>query len=139
MAEKTTKRNTRYGAKKKPSQPKSHWFRNTVLRIFVAGTFLLFCYLGYLDANVREQFEGKRWAIPARVFANPVELYTGQNLSAEKFAELVQRLNYRQDSQLTIEGSYTKKEQQSYNYLGLPRNILQAICHQIKMAICKQC
>jgi penicillin-binding protein 1B len=111
MAEKTTKRNTRYGAPKKPSQPKSHWFRNAVLRVFVAGTFLLFCFLGYLDSSVREQFEGKRWAIPAHVFASPVELYTGQNLTAEKFAELVQRLNYRQDSQLQVEGSYTKKGQ----------------------------
>ena len=112
MAEKTPQRNTRYVAKKKPSKPKSHWFRNVVLRVFVAGAFLLFCFLGYLDSNVREQFEGKRWAIPARVFASPLELYAGQNLTLEKFEELLQRLNYHQDKQLKAEGSYAKKDLQ---------------------------
>jgi len=112
MADKTTKRSSRYDTKRKPKKSGSHWFRNTVLRVFVVGTFLLFCFLGYLDSNVTEQFEGKRWAIPARVFASPVELYAGQNLTAGKFEELVQRLNYRQDNQLKVEGSYTKKDQQ---------------------------
>jgi penicillin-binding protein 1B len=112
MAEKTPQRNTRYVAKKRPIKPKSHWFRNAVLRVFVAGAFLLFCFLGYLDSNVREQFEGKRWAIPARVFASPLELYAGQNLTFEKFEELLQRLNYHQDKQLKAEGSYTKRDQQ---------------------------
>lgn len=79
--------------------------------VFVAGSFLLFCLIGYFDYNVREQFEGKRWAIPARVYASPVELYAGQNLTAGKFEELVQRLNYRQDNQFNTEGSYAKKDQ----------------------------
>ena len=112
MAENKKKSSSRYDAKKSPSKPSSHWFRNTVLRIFVVGTFLLFCFIGYLDSNVREQFEGKRWSIPARVFASPVELYAGQNLAAGKFEELLKGLNYRQDNQLKIEGSYTKKDGQ---------------------------
>ncbi|NOU23598.1 MAG: penicillin-binding protein 1B [Methyloglobulus sp.] len=112
MAEKTTKRSSRYDTKRKPDKPRSHWFRNTVLRVFVVCAFLLFCFIGYLDSNVREQFEGKRWAIPARVYASPVELYSGQNLTAGKFEELLQGLNYHQDSQLKTEGSYSKKDQQ---------------------------
>ncbi len=111
MADKTTKRNPRYVIKKKPKKSGSHWFRNIALLVLVACSFMLFSFLGYLDYNVREQFEGKRWAIPARVFASPLELYAGQNLTAEKFEELVQRLNYRQDSQLKLEGSYAKKDQ----------------------------
>ena len=112
MAENKKKSSSRYDTKKSPSKPSSHWFRNTALRIFVAGTFLLFCFIGYLDSNVREQFEGKRWSIPARVFASPVELYAGQNLVSGKFEELLKGLNYRQDSQLKTEGSYTKKDGQ---------------------------
>jgi penicillin-binding protein 1B len=112
MAENKKKSSSRYDTKKSPSKPSSHWFRNTVLRVFVAGTFLLFCFIGYLDSNVREQFEGKRWSIPARVFASPVELYAGQNVTAGKFEELLKGLNYRQDNQLKIEGSYTKKVSQ---------------------------
>jgi penicillin-binding protein 1B len=116
MAENTTRRSSRYGTiKKKPTKPgksSSHWFRNAVLKITVVGAFVLFCFLGYLDSNVREQFEGKRWAIPARVFASPVELYAGQGLSPSKFEELLKDLNYRQDNQFTTEGSYAKKDQQ---------------------------
>ncbi len=108
MALKTTARNPRYTGKKKPTKLRSHWFRNAIFKLFLVAAFLLFCLVGYLDSNVREQFEGKRWAIPARVFASPVELYAGQNLTAEKFESLLQQLNYREDSQLRLEGSYVK-------------------------------
>ena len=113
MVEKTTtKRNTRYSQKKKPKKNTQHWFRNLLLQILVAGGFVLFCFVGYLDSNVREQFEGKRWSIPARVYANPVELYAGQNLTATKFEFVLQQLNYHQDNQFKADGSYSKKEQQ---------------------------
>ncbi len=59
---------------------------------------MLFSYLGYLDYNVRKQFEGKRWAIPARVYASPVELYAGYALTAEKFEALLKMLHYREDA-----------------------------------------
>ncbi len=114
MAERSNRRNSRYEGRKKPSKPSSHWFRNTVFAIFIACTFLLFCFIGYLDYNVREQFEGKRWAIPARVYASPVELYAGLNLPAAKFEQLLQNLNYRQDGLLKTEGTYIKKNQQIF-------------------------
>lgn len=112
MVEKTTKRNTRYSQKKKPKKTTQHWFRNLLLQILVAGGFVLFCFVGYLDSNVREQFEGKRWSIPARVYANPVELYAGQNLTTTKLEFLLQQLNYHQDNQFKADGSYSKKDQQ---------------------------
>jgi penicillin-binding protein 1B len=80
--------------------------------ILLGLTFVFISYLGYLDYNVRKQFEGKRWAIPARVYANPVELYAGINISIEKFEELLQLLRYRQDAHLTADGTYFKDGQQ---------------------------
>lgn len=114
MAERTNRRSSRYDSKRKPPKPGSHWFRNALFAVFIAGSFVLFSFIGYLDYNVREQFEGKRWAIPAHVYASPVELYAGQNLSPEKFEQLLQNLNYRQDSVLKAEGSYTKKNRQIF-------------------------
>lgn len=73
---------------------------------------MLFSYLSYLDYNVRKQFEGKRWAIPARVYASPVELYAGYALSAEKFEALLKMLHYRQDADLSAEGTYFKNGSQ---------------------------
>jgi penicillin-binding protein 1B len=109
MVEKTKKRAVRYVRKKTEKRPASRWFRKTVW-VFIAGfTFVLLSYLGYLDYNVRKQFEGNRWAIPARVYASPVELYAGYGLSAAKFEDLLQTLHYRKDAQLLSEGTYFRQ------------------------------
>ncbi len=81
-------------------------FKSLLLTGFVLGVFVLVSYLSYLDYNVRKQFEGKRWAIPAYVYANPLEVYAGYAISAEVFEQLLQQLRYRVDSQLIAEGSY---------------------------------
>ena len=73
---------------------------------------MFFSYLGYLDYNVRKQFEGKRWAIPARVYASPVELYAGYALTAENFEALLKMLHYREDAVLSAEGTYFKNGSQ---------------------------
>ena len=73
---------------------------------------MLFSYLGYLDYNVRKQFEGERWAIPARVYASSVELYAGYALTAENFEALLTMLHYRQDPALSAEGTYFKNASQ---------------------------
>lgn len=86
--------------------------KNMLLLGFIVGAFILLSYLGYLDYNVRKQFEGKRWAIPAYVYANPVELYTGYPLSAAAFEKLLQQLRYRVDAQLVAEGSYYRDGEQ---------------------------
>lgn len=95
---------------RKPGNRKarSHWFRNSLLLLLGVGGFFLFSYLGYLDYQVRTQFEGKRWAIPARVYGNPVELYAGHGLSAGKFENLLEMLHYRKDSSLAAEGTYVR-------------------------------
>lgn len=106
MAERKKNRGTRYAAKKNSKKPGFHWFRNIFLVVLLGCGFVFTSYLGYLDYNVRTQFEGKRWSIPARVYANPVDLYAGYNLSAAKFQELLQMLHYRKDSQLSADGTY---------------------------------
>ncbi|WP_455196648.1 hypothetical protein, partial [Kaarinaea lacus] len=51
-------------------------------------------YVFYLDYTIRTQFEGKRWAIPAKVFARPLELYPGAQLSADQFENELLVLSY---------------------------------------------
>ncbi|MEI7841034.1 MAG: penicillin-binding protein 1B [Methylococcaceae bacterium] len=89
------------------------WFSGSIFLIALGiGGFFLFSYLGYLDYNVRKQFEGKRWAIPARVYASPVELYAGYSMNAAQFEALLNTLHYRQDNNLLAEGTYVRKAQQ---------------------------
>ncbi|MFZ2169696.1 MAG: penicillin-binding protein 1B [Methylococcaceae bacterium] len=112
MAEKTYRRGSRYIRKKPVKKSTSHWFRNLFLILLAGGSFMFFSYMGYLDYNVRKQFEGKRWSIPARVYASPVELYAGYAISTEKFEALLKMLHYRPDKDLSAEGTYFKNGSQ---------------------------
>lgn len=82
------------------SAQSSRGFVLTLLLFLLA--LLLFAVVGLglyalkLDATVREKFEGKRWAIPARVYARPLELYAGAALSQADVQAELGRLNYRQ-------------------------------------------
>ncbi|HET98642.1 MAG TPA: penicillin-binding protein 1B [Desulfurivibrio alkaliphilus] len=71
------------------------------------ATFLLAAlYTLYLDSQVRALFEGKRWEIPARVYARPLELYTGLPLTATRLTRELDLAGYRLDRQLSSAGSY---------------------------------
>lgn len=85
------------------------WLKHIAIPVVLLAGFAVFSYVGYLDYNVREQFEGKRWAIPARVYASPVELYAGAPYTTKNFEDLLIQLHYRQDEQLNGEGSYSIK------------------------------
>ena len=59
-----------------------------------------------MDMRVRSQFEGKRWAVPAQIFARPVQLYPAMPLTADTLeAELVLS-GYRKEPHATRSGSF---------------------------------
>ena len=63
-------------------------------------------YLAYLDGRVRSEFDGKRWALPARVYARPLEIYSGLSLSRDRLASQLRALGYRKSGRLEGPGSY---------------------------------
>jgi len=78
---------------------------NRWLRWSVAG--ILACTLiGVLviDRGVVAKFEGKKWSLPARVYARPLELYEGLRISAEAFTQELKALGYRPSGQVTAPG-----------------------------------
>ena len=46
--------------------------------LLVLGAMLAGGYTLYLAKTVRVKFEGKRWALPAQVYARPLELYRSE-------------------------------------------------------------
>jgi len=66
-------------------------------------------YVYYLDYTIRHQFEGKRWAIPAKVYARPLELYPEMNLSADQFEDELKILAYRPSIEVVAPGSYSRR------------------------------
>ncbi|MFM8442355.1 MAG: penicillin-binding protein 1B [Methylococcus sp.] len=77
----------------------------------IASPFVLIglaVYVYWLDYAIRGQFEGKRWALPARVYASPVELYEGLPMDAARLESLLNELKYRADPDLSTQGSYVR-------------------------------
>jgi penicillin-binding protein 1B len=63
-------------------------------------------YVLYLDQLVTRQFEGRRWTLPAQVYAAPLELYAGLPLSMPELEHELQRLHYQRTARLERPGSY---------------------------------
>jgi len=71
------------------------------MTVLVAGTALAAVaagYVLYLDHLVTSTFEGRRWTLPARVYAQPLELYLGRSLRPEDLIVELKRLGYRQST-----------------------------------------
>ena len=99
------KRNSR---RKSARRATRSWFRallGTLLKLTLVLMVLAAAGLVYLDAQVRAKFEGKRWALPAKVYARPLELYPGQTLSSDDFRLELKGLGYRSLAQASQPGS----------------------------------
>ncbi len=64
-------------------------------KLAAVGLVLLTLALLYMDATIRSRFEGQRWALPAKVYARPLELYAGRALTADELKIELQQLGYR--------------------------------------------
>lgn len=106
MARRPRPRTASSSNRRRKNQAKSSWLLKALIPLLIGAGFLLSSYVGYLDYTVREQFEGKRWSIPARVYASPVELYAGLPMSVKNLEDLLLQLHYRDDKLLAGEGAY---------------------------------
>ena len=103
---------------KKKQETKQKIQSKNVRRIFLHPIFLkitsiiaLCClfWVIYLDAQVRYKFEGKRWAIPAQVFARPLEIHNNKALNAGNLEEELQLLGYKKNLDTRSPGSYSSE------------------------------
>jgi penicillin-binding protein 1B len=83
--------------------------RKRVRLLLLSLALLLSGFALYLDITVRMQFEGKRWAMPARVYARPLELYAGMKLRPEQLALELAMLDYRVAADPREPGSYRRQ------------------------------
>jgi penicillin-binding protein 1B len=74
--------------------------------VLLAGALGCAGYVYYLDRMVTVRFEGLRWTLPARVYAAPLDLYTGLDLSQPQLEHELQRLSYHPVPRLQRPGSY---------------------------------
>ena len=82
---------------KRPSGAARPWL-GWILKLGLVGLVVLAVFAVYLDAVVQEKFSGKRWTVPAKVYARPLELFVGQKLAKDDFLKELDALGYRRES-----------------------------------------
>jgi penicillin-binding protein 1B len=95
-------------AKRSTKRRKKRWLSKKRLLFIgmLAGLLLAASYVVYLDFTVRARFEGKRFALPARVYARPLELYPGLKMRASELLAELTLLGYRKTMRPGEPGSY---------------------------------
>src|SRR3954465_15791475 len=73
--------------------------RGRILRYFTYALLVaaaaLAVYVLELDARVRNEFEGRRFALPARIYARPLELHAGLRVAQADVEDELRELGYR--------------------------------------------
>ena len=84
--------------------------RSRILRYALSALALLvvasLAYAGFLSWRIGTEFDGRRWDLPAKVYAAPLELYAGRALAPDDLVSELKRLGYREDPRLPRPGTY---------------------------------
>jgi len=90
-----------------------HGFRRIFPRaLFVLLPLAFFALLAavytyvHLSPLITVGFEGKRWSLSSKVYAEPASLYPGAPLRLEDLRESLERLGYRPVQSITTQGQY---------------------------------
>jgi len=78
-----------------------------LLRVGLLGVVFLAGWMIYLDAEVTSRFEGRRFEVPSRVYARPLELYDGASVTASGLVTELEMAGYRSGDGLRP-GSYQR-------------------------------
>ena len=76
-----------------------------LILLFIAAV-PLGSYMMQLSDEITTSFEGKRWAVPARVYSRSMELYSGAPVSMERLVSELKYLGYRKVSKPDSTGTW---------------------------------
>lgn len=80
--------------------------------LFAIAILAAIVWVGYLDFEVRSKFDGRKWALPARVYAQPLELYVGKRLLAQDLIDELKALEYQPVDRVTGAGQWRRQGQE---------------------------
>jgi len=82
--------------------------------LFIALTVCVGCvgltllWVAHLDRVVTQEFQGRHWSVPARVYAAPLELYAGAPITADDLEDELRRLHYGSGDPSSGSGMYRR-------------------------------
>lgn len=79
--------------------PRPSWKKPGLALRLIAWSLLLVLagFTLYLDITIREAFEGRKFALPARVYGRALEVYPGLKLTPARLVEELRALGYREN------------------------------------------
>ena len=95
--------------KKHKSKIRTFVFRFTIKLIGWLSLFTLLFGGGYaifLDRTITSTFEGRRWSVPAQIYAQPLELYQGANQGKDSLSAALKNLGYRPVQKIQGPGTF---------------------------------
>lgn len=103
---KTNKPTKKPQSSKKPSKKPFRWL-SLLLKLAVVLALLATPFVIYLDHQIRTEFDGKKWALPAKVFSRSLNLYPDLSLSQNQLIEELIRTDYKRVGQVHSAGEYS--------------------------------
>ena len=103
----TAKRKRRTAKRRRPKRGLRRW-RKTTLQALAVVFVLVGGYTLYLNGLVLSKFQGKRWALPAHVYARPLSLYPGLRIQAQQLEEELRALGYRPVERVSRPGLFSR-------------------------------
>lgn len=76
----------------------------------LVAILLLAGFTLYLDLRVRSEFEGRRFALPARIYARPLELHAGLRVAPAAVEQELRDLGYKYAPQAQEPGSFSRTD-----------------------------
>ena len=101
----SSRRTRRRGGRKRQATKLS----SLILRGAVMVAMIGLAYVAWLDLDMRAKFEGKRWSLPARIYARPLELYTGARFGPSDFERELSMAGYHRTGHPQRPGSYRRE------------------------------
>jgi penicillin-binding protein 1B len=90
-----------------------------MLKFFAVLGLLLTAWVIYLDAQVRFKFEGKRWALPAQVYARTLEIYNDRALNLNNLKIELKMLGYTQTASVKQPRTYSIDASRAGTYVEI--------------------
>ncbi len=91
-------------------------FSGLIFAITVIGGWYLFRSAESLGNEISTKFDGKRWEVPAIVYARPLELYPSMVFTADLLEKELQLAGYRKENPVTVPGGYFRNSS-SFNII----------------------
>lgn len=84
--------------------------KRPLIAFLLAVIVICTTYIVFLDLYITARFEGRRWDLPAQVYARPQELYVGLKLEPANFERELRRLGYKSTPIPREPGTYYVKK-----------------------------